>query len=456
MKASDHGPTPLSAETKVNIIVIDQNDNAPVFTKTLYSKSIPEDVRDGSMVIQVSAVDADQSPANSRVYYRLLSGGADKFVIDTNTGIISVAKGATLDPDKSLSIGTSKMSKKLWYLLKVMAIDSSFGTSEQLSSIATVNVSIVDVNNKPPEFPNDIPEVYVPEDAQLNHYVTRIVAFDPDDKPVLRYSFDYSRSEARNDFGVAVDLAQFTESFSIGPVDGVVRVAKPLDRELWSNLKLQVVVEDIAAVTKGQKARTTFVIHITDVNDNQPVFTQRLYRAVVPENSIPGTSVITVTAEDRDVNKTLTYSLESGQPELLKLLQINSTSGEVFVTGRIDREVYNWINVTVRAEDSGETPLYGVASLAVQVLDENDNNPVFDDENLHKVTIPEDSPIGSLVVRVTASDADIGAFGKLTYLLDSSSSLGKFKIDRETVSYKVGNWFLIEFLKGFNYCGGQT
>nr|XP_027198229.1 cadherin-23-like [Dermatophagoides pteronyssinus] len=439
VRVHDHGIPPLSNQVPVNILVFDQNDNAPVFSKSLYTKSIPEDVRDGSMVVQVSATDADHSPANSRVYYRLLSGGADKFVIDSNTGIISVAKGASLDPDKSLSIGSSKMSKKLWYLLKVMAIDSSFGTDEQLSSIATVNVSIIDVNNKAPEFPNNLPEVYVAEDAKINQFVTQISAFDLDDKPVLRYSLDYSRSEARNDFGVAVDRALFAESFSIGPIDGVVRVAKSLDRELWSILKLQVVVEDIAAITKGQKARTTFTIHITDINDNPPRFVQRLYRAIVPENSIPGTSVITVTAEDRDLNKSLTYSLESEEFDVLRLLRINSTTGEISVLGRIDREIYNWLNLTVRAIDHGDPPLSGTAEIAIQVLDENDNNPVFDDENLHKVTIPEDAPIGSLVVQIKASDADIGAFGKLTYLLDSSSSLGKFKIDRETGSIIVAD-----------------
>ena len=132
VRASDHGSPPLWAEVPVTVVVLDANDNPPVFSKTLYAKSVPEDVRDGSMVVQVAATDADQSPANSRVYYRLLSGGADKFVIDTNTGIISVAKGATLDPDKSLSIGASKMSRRMWYLLKVMAIDSSFGASEQV------------------------------------------------------------------------------------------------------------------------------------------------------------------------------------------------------------------------------------------------------------------------------------------------------------------------------------
>lgn len=441
VQAKDHGSPPLSAQTQVNVIVLDQNDNAPVFSKSLYIKSIPEDVRDGSMVIQVGATDADQSLANSRVYYRLISGGADKFVIDANTGIISIAKGATLDPDKSLSIGTSRMSKKLWYLLKVMAIDSSFGSSDQMSAIATVNVSIVDVNNKPPEFPNDIPDIYVPENAQVNKYVTKITAMDPDDNPVLRYSLDYSRSEARNEFNIAVDPAYFAECFSIGPIDGVMRVAKPLDRELWSELKLQVVVEDIAAVTKGQKARATLTIHITDYNDNQPTFIQKAYRAVVPENSIPGTSIITVTAEDRDTNKSLVYSFEADHPEVYNMIKINSSTGEVSVIGRIDREMYSWLNVSLIASDgvSPNNSLYGTATLAVQVLDENDNNPVFDDENLHKVTIPEDAPIGSLVVRVTASDADIGAFGKLTYQLDSSSSLGKFKIDRESGSIVVAD-----------------
>ncbi|KPM07825.1 cadherin-23-like protein [Sarcoptes scabiei] len=437
VRAQDNGQPPLDNEVTIMVLVFDQNDNAPVFSKSLYSKSIPEDVRDGSMVIQVGATDADQSPIHSRVYYRLLSGGADKFVIDSNTGIISVAKGASLDPDKSISIGNAKISKKLWYLLKVMAIDSSFGNDEQLSSIATVNVSIIDVNNKAPEFPNNLPEVFVAEDAKINQYVTKISALDLDDKPVLRYSFDYTRSEARNEFGVIVELPSFIESFSIGPIDGIVRVAKVLDRELWSILRLQVIVEDIAAITKGQKAKAMITIHITDVNDNPPMFNQKIYRAIVPENSIPGTSVITITAEDRDTNKSLTYSLESEEYEILRLLRINSSTGEITVLGRIDREIFNWLNLTVRAIDNGPVPLSGTAIVAVQVLDENDNNPVFIDDDLQMVTIPENATIGSLVVQVKASDADSGAFGKLTYLLDSSSTMGKFKIDRETGSIIV-------------------
>lgn len=144
------------------------------------------------------------------------------------------------------------------------------------------------------------------------------------------------------------------------------------------------------------------------------------------------TPIITVNAEDADTNKSVIYSLE-GKQELLQLIKINHKTGEVVVSERIDRERYSWINVTVRATDTGFPPLTGSALLSIQVLDENDNNPVFVGEQRQSFVIAEDAPIGSLVAQISARDEDSGVFGKITYLLDSSSTFGKFKIDRETV-----------------------
>jgi hypothetical protein len=205
------------------------------------------------MVLQVSAIDGDHSPANSRVYYRIVSGALDKFIIDANSGVISVATGANLDPDRA-------HPKKTWYLMQVMALDSSFG-AEQRSSTASVNITIVDVNNKAPEF-IDNPIAVVPEDAPNQFFVTRVSATDLDDKPVLRYSIDYSKSEARNEFGATVDYNLFVDSFAINPLDGTIRVVKILDRELWDTIKLYLIVEDIAATTKGQKARSISIFFI--------------------------------------------------------------------------------------------------------------------------------------------------------------------------------------------------
>ena len=261
IRAHDLGVPRLYSDTQVIVYVYDRNDFTPVFTKTMYTKSIPEDIRDGSMVLQVAALDGDHSTINSRIYYRIVSGASDKFIIDSNTGVISVAAGANLDPDRA-------NPKQVSYFIKVMALDSSFG-GEQRSSTANVNISIVDVNNKAPEFvDNDV--VIVSEDAPNQYFVTRVVATDLDDKPVLRYSIDYTKSEARNEFGATVAYNLFADSFAINPMDGTIRVVKILDREVWDQIKLFLVVEDIAASTKGQKAKSIpfldilFLSNLTD------------------------------------------------------------------------------------------------------------------------------------------------------------------------------------------------
>jgi len=181
-------------------------------------------------------------------------------------------------------------------------------------------------------------------------------------------------------------------------------------------------------------------IRISDVNDNRPQFVQQIYRGVITENAIAGTPILTVNADDADTNKSVSYSLE-GKSELLQLIKINHKTGEVSVSERIDRERHSWINVTVRASDFGQPSLTGLALLSIQVLDENDNNPVFVGDQRQSYTIAEDAPIGSLVAQVSARDDDTGVFGKVTYLLDSSSTLGKFKIDRETV-FKFFRFFI--------------
>lgn len=101
---------------------------------------------------------------------------------------------------------------------------------------------------------------------------------------------------------------------------------------------------------------------------------------------------------------------------------------------RIDREVYSWLNFTVIATDVGAPPRSGYVEVFIQVLDENDNNPVFVSHE-RDVVVAENSKPGYEVITVRALDSDIGEYGKITYLLDSKSSQGKFTIDRETVSF---------------------
>ena len=116
-------------------------------------------------VSQVKAWDKDLSSPNNKVVYRIQSGAGDKFVIEPETGTIRVAPGSNLDPDLTVP-------KTTRYSLKVLAIDS--GTDVQRSAEVFVNITIIDVNNKPPVFV-DPGTVTIRENTQVS--VCKIIIF---------------------------------------------------------------------------------------------------------------------------------------------------------------------------------------------------------------------------------------------------------------------------------------
>ncbi|XP_067141770.1 cadherin-23 isoform X2 [Centruroides vittatus] len=423
VRAYDLGFPSLYNDVPVIIYIQDQNDHTPTFQRSFYSKSIQEDTPNGTSVLQVIAFDGDHSQSNSRIAYRIQSGAQDKFVINANTGVISVAQGANLDPDRTIP-------KTTFYLLEVLALDGGIGDEQRYSKVL-VNISITDVNNKPPIF-MDLSPATVREDAPIGHFVTIVSATDLDERPILRYSIDLERSEARNEKGALVTVAEFDygEAFDINSVDGIVKVTKALDREKVEIVRLLLKVEDLAASTEGQTSTATLTIKIDDVNDNRPEFQKQTYRAAVTENAKPGSPILTVVAEDADLNRTLLYYLE-GNPELTRLVRLDRKSGEITANNKIDREVFAWLNLTVLATDNGVPPLTGTAQLFIQVLDENDNNPIFN-EGPNEFYIPENAEVGQEVAIIQATDADIGDYGRITYLLDPATTKGQFRINRET------------------------
>ncbi|CAH2076820.1 unnamed protein product, partial [Iphiclides podalirius] len=395
VRARDFGVPPLSSTVPVTIYVQDLNDHAPVFQQMVYKRSIPEDMPGGTSVLEVKARDADGSSPNNRLVYRIQRGADDKFIVEAHSGVLMVAPGANLDPD----VSSPKRSR---YTLTVLAIDGGIG-DQQLSAPVLVNITIVDVNNKPPVL-FEPGTVHVMENTQVGTVIYRAQAHDPDEQPVLRYSIDKSASVARNEEGVLIPLTEYDylSPWDLNPIDGTLRVVRLLDREKVETVKLAIRVEDMAAIRRRPQADRFCHAHHSD----------------------------SVVADDADRNRTMNYFLE-GPEELLGLVHMDSATGELVVAGKIDHELYPWINLTVKAVDSGEPPRYSVADLFIQVLDENDNNPVFE-PGAHEFSVPEDAPPGTPVARVVARDADSSDFGRVTYLLDRMSTKGKFLINAET------------------------
>lgn len=117
-------------------------------------------------------------------------------------------------------------------------------------------------------------------------------------------------------------------------------------------IKLGVAVEDMAAINDRQVATAFLTIIIEDENDNNPKFRKPYYKRSITENSPTGIAILSIAAYDIDKNRTIKYVLE-GPQNIINLVQIDADTGEIVVSGRIDHEVHQFLNYTVRAIDSG-------------------------------------------------------------------------------------------------------
>lgn len=414
ISASDGGMPSLSSQVPLAIYVQDVNDHPPIFQRSFYERTIPEDLVSGSPVLEVKAYDLDGSTANNRIVYRIQKGASDKFVIGSDSGVISIAPMANLDPDLT-EYRTFK------YSLVVVALDSGVG-DQQLSTATIVNITIADVNNKLPVF-EDPGTVTIKENTPVGTAVFRIIARDPDSQPILRYRLDNQTSEARSDEGVLIKATEYDylSAFELNEDDGLLKVVKILDREKVEHIKLGFTVEDVAALKGRQVVSGILNIVVEDVNDNNPRFQRPFYKRSITENSPNGVTVANVVAFDVDKNRTITYSM-GGPPGVVRFLHLDEESGEILVANRIDREVNEWLNVTVKAVDNGVPSRSSLVDVFIQVLDENDNNPVFIVGDLQNLTVRENSRIGEPIATIQAKDIDSGEFGKITYLIDRISS----------------------------------
>ncbi|XP_044252213.1 cadherin-23 [Drosophila takahashii] len=423
VRARDSGIPMLSTVVPVLIYVQDVNDNAPIFQRSFYAKTVPEDLPGGSSVLQVTAVDGDGSSPNNVVVYRIQTGASDKFIINSETGVISVAQGANLDPDLT-------DSKRSLYTLSVIALDGGLGNS-QLMTTCTVNISIQDVNNKPPVL-GEMPALKIVENTPVGTLVHRIRATDLDQQAILRYKLNPEHCEGRSEEGALVKSSEydFLGAFEVDPIEGSLKVIKLMDRERVEHIKLAITVEDLAAAKGRQIAEGFLSIQVLDENDNNPKFRLPFYRQSITENSINGAMIVNVLASDVDKNRTITYALE-GNPTYRSLMHLDSQTGEIVVASKIDHEQHQWLNFSVRATDSGVPSRSSLVDVYITVLDENDNNPYFVGGSKN-YTISENAPPGTRVATLQAGDADSGDFGKITFLMDRISSQGKFTIDADT------------------------
>lgn len=374
IEAFDGGIPARTGTLQVNIHVLDENDNPPVFNETEYHASVPEDAPLMSAVCQVRATDVDLGD-NGRVTYEINRRQSDPnevFSINETTGVIYLNKPLDFEA-------------QAFHELIIRASDN--GAQPEYSS-TFVGVKVLNINDNSPTisilFLSETGDAVVSEAAAVGDYVARISVSDPD----------------LEEQGVSVTLEGGDGKFNLKQTDDFLYalcVNAELDREEEDLYELKVRASDFGSPPLSSEM--VFLLKVADTNDCQPLFDKDVYIISISEDAPQGSSLIQMQARDADegVNSDVRYSiLKSSQDALIS---IDPELGLVTTAAALDRETQMEMWFLVVAADGGEPPLSSTATVTVVVEDVNDNEPVFQ-QQLYNVSIPEHSEPGSCFLQV--------------------------------------------------------
>ncbi|XP_037364932.1 protocadherin beta-6-like [Talpa occidentalis] len=405
LTALDGGSPPRSGTIKIQILVLDINDNAPEFAQELYEVQIPENKPLGSLVITISARDLDAGSFGEVSYALFQVDDVNQpFEINSITGEIRLRR--MLD-----------FEELQFYHVDVEAIDGG-----GLSGKCSIVIKVLDMNDNAPQLimssfispiPENVPEIMVAvfsvSDADSGQNQQVVCSIDDNLPFVLKPS---------------------VENFYTLVTEGA------LDRERQAEYNITITVTDLG--TPRLRTQHHITVLVSDVNDNAPAFSQSAYTLLVRENNSPALHIGSVRATDADAgsNAQLTYSLlpaGRAHPPPAALVAVNADTGQLFALRSLDYEALRAFDFLVGATDRGSPALSGQARVRVVVQDANDNAPsvLYPPPNASAPCpelVPRAADAGYLVTKVVAVDGDAGQNAWLSFQLLRATEPGLFGV----------------------------
>lgn len=229
-----------------------------------------------------------------------------------------------------------------------------------------------------------------------------------------------------------------TSLLSVREEDGEISIGAKIDREKLCEKNLNCSIEfDVVTLPTEYLQLFHVEVEVLDINDNSPHFSRAIVPIEISESASVGTRVPLDGAMDADVgeNSLHTYSLTTNN--FFKIDIRTRTDGakyaELVVMRELDREVQSSYQLQLTASDNGLPPKSGSTLLKISISDSNDNSPAFE-EQAYVINLLENSPLGTLIIDLNATDPDEGTNGKIVYSFSSHVSpkiLETFKINPE-------------------------
>lgn len=423
--AKDRSQQSLPVSAKVSIQVTDVNDNAPlIHVNTLTSSGhveILEGQPVGTFVAHMAVTDPD-SGQNGQVICDLTS---EDFIVQRIF-------------DSEYKIVTAKVLDR-----EVQAFyNLTFGCHDmgtpQMSSKVDIAVTVVDANDNAPKFSKQTYSVVLDENNPVGIFLTMVNASDPDAGPNGKVEYRAQGSAANY--------------LNIDPLTGNITAKVSFDYESAANMEFTIEAMDHGAPALSSSA--TLRISLRDLDDELPVFSSDHYNFQVYEQKPLGEEVGRVIAQDHDsppFNEFI-YVIDPSDVENNQVFIVDPQTGKLYTRRTLDRETVSHYDFKLMAVAKNTPDMSSTTEVTVYVADKNDNSPIiaFPRSDNNTVYVMSNAQVRDVVSRITATDADIGVNGQLTYTIVGGNDEHLFIMDNST-----GFILLNRTLEGYENIGFQ-
>ncbi len=408
---------------RVEIEVVDINDNPPSFPETDITVEISESATPGTRFPLESAFDPDVG-SNALRTYDITNN--NNFYLDVQTQTDG-NKFAELVLEKPLDREQQAMHR---YVLT--AVD---GGQPPRTGTALLVVRVLDSNDNVPVFDQPVYSVNLAENAPVGTLVIQLNATDSDEGPNGEVIYSFSNHIS----------SRVKELFDVDARTGRIEVRGEVDFEESSLYQIYVQAKDMGP--NAVPAHCKVLVKVTDVNDNAPEIIFSTVTESVSENAATGTVIALLSVTDKDSEDNGQTHLEILGDVPFKLKTSFRNYYTIVTDGPLNRETVEAYTVTVVARDKGISSLATSKSIKVHVSDENDNAPTFT-QPIYDVYVTENNVPGAYIYAVSAVDPDVGQNAYITYSIVECEIQGMSVVTYVSINSENGYLYA---LRSFDY-----